>query len=175
MRAVRKLPLHIRIAHDRSGDQLREQRDIGAEGDKVPLRRTCAAKHIDHIGHALERVKRNADWQCDGKIRQKRKRRQPLQRENGRRRIFEKAEQQHIDGNAEHEHGFAPILVRVKVPEQPPGKVVEQDRRGHQQQIDRLAPGVKHQARRKQHRVFCAVGHSEINEQRRREEEKQKR
>ncbi len=65
-----KLIGEIAIAHDRPGDQLREECDVGREVAEAASPLHPAAIEIDRVRHRLEGVERDADRQDDPQQRQ---------------------------------------------------------------------------------------------------------
>ena len=63
--AVLHLLRHILVPDNGTGNELREQGDIGTEGQRILLNRRIVAVHVNHIAHGLEHIKGNADGQGD--------------------------------------------------------------------------------------------------------------
>ena len=61
--SVGELLVHVAVADDGTGNELREERDIGSEGNDTALHPRVAAVHVDRVGHDLEGVERNPDRQ----------------------------------------------------------------------------------------------------------------
>src|SRR5262249_20163448 len=52
-------------ADDGTGHELREERDEEAVVEEAPDGSLLASVHVNHVGHALERVEADAEWQND--------------------------------------------------------------------------------------------------------------
>ena len=169
MRAGQELPVHIAVAHDRSRNELWEQRHIGAEGDITALRLVLPTVQINRIGHDLKRVEGYADGQL-----------QPLQRmqDAGERRdqpqVFDDEvcvlkEYQHRQVEHQRDHQPHPRPVPVAVPVFPDGKsakIADRDREQHHRDIDRLVPAVKDKAQKEQRQIAPTQRHEIVNRQR---------
>ena len=62
---LREILVHVAVADDRPGDELREERLVRAEGYEVSFRLHLAAPNVDCVGDALEGEERDADRQHD--------------------------------------------------------------------------------------------------------------
>ena len=147
MRALRDLLVHIAVADDRPGDQLREHGDVKRQRKRIFLRPGLVAVHVDHITERLEGVKRDAD-RHDNAGQRERCAEQAVRGGNEKVQIFAHAEHCNVEDHAQRQPDFA---VRA-AHEQAEDKVNEN---GHQQQYDqpRLAVEIKEQAERQQHAV----------------------
>ncbi len=160
MLPVLQLPRHIGIAHDGPGDQLGEHGDIGAEIHDGALGGHIAPVHIDGVAEDLEGIKADADGQRY--LRHWQGKAQGIEGGGGEAGVFEPPQQaQTDDGRKDQQQALfsgEALHQQTKAP-------AHQDGQGHQQQIDRLAPAVKHQGEHQQHGVFEPEGHGEIQRQ----------
>ena len=163
----------VHIAHDRPGDELREHRHVAAEGDRVALRRAVAAVDVDGVGHGLERVEGDAHRQRHARHRDGERERR-VERGDDQPRILEEAEQREVDRDRRNEQRPPHARPAVKLFHQQAVAVVHDRGKEHQHDVDRLAPGVEDQARKKQQQVPKPPRHREIEQDRQRQKERQK-
>src|SRR5690606_17306121 len=78
-----KLGDHALRSFDRTGDKLREERDIQSEDPKVLFRFFHAAINIDDVAHGFEGVKRNPHGQQDAKSRDRVRQTQAFEKRPG--------------------------------------------------------------------------------------------
>ena len=149
-----QLPLHCFVLHNRPGDQLREQRDIGAEGNGVFLRCHRPAVNIDDVAERLEGVKADADGQCQFQQGQVAAGQgvHALHQQVG---VLKDAQRPDIPRDAENKDRLGPsmLLALLQGGHRQSAQVVEQDGGKHQPDIHRLSPGVKKQAGQQQPQV----------------------
>ena len=152
--AMRKLLFHRFILHNGAGNQLREQRNVGAEGDGVFLRRHSPPVHINDITQRLEGVKADADGQ--GQLQQRYLAAgHMVYGANQQIGVFKEAQRPDIPSNTENKQRFGQTLflplLQGGYPQ--PAQVVEQNGSHHQPDINRLAPGIEQQADHQQPQV----------------------
>ncbi len=94
-----QLLVDIRIAHDRSGDQLGEHGDIGTEAHQALLGICLFSVQIDRIGHRLECIKADADRQSD--IERAQMQAEHVQVADQKVSVFEESEQDEVEGDAQ--------------------------------------------------------------------------
>ena len=150
-----QLSLDVPVLDDGARDELREQRDVQCEGQEDLLDADLAGVQVDDVREDLERVERDAD-------RQRQFERRDVRAEDAVHvvdeevRVLEEAEDPEVEDDRENELGGR-RLVPSAVPgvvDDPAGREVEQDAEEHQQDIDRLAPCVEHEAGAEQYAVF---------------------
>ena len=131
-----KLLRHISVGHNRARHKLRKHGHKNRKLQEIFLCRYVAPVHINHIGHGLEGVKRNAD---------------------GKRQVyaavFKKTEHGKIDckGGKQKVKGFPLPSVSLY---QHAMQIIRYRGKQHQHNINRFAPSVKQKAPRKEHNVF---------------------
>ena len=152
--AVIQLIGDVLIADDRAGDQLREQRYIGAEGDDVLLHRRFSAIDIDGVGHRLEGIEADTDRQV-GQLRDRDVReREHIDGLEDHAGILEEAEHTQVDDHRRHQKRlrFLRRFLAVFIDKEAAG-VVDDGRDHHQDDIHRLAPSVKDEIHNKKKEV----------------------
>ena len=143
---------HRLIAHDGTGNQLREEGDVQADANQVLLHLSIAPVHVDDIAHRLEREKRYANGQCDFRHRklQAKPRAHVGQQE---RQIFEHAQHPQIvhDHQRHGDPGLPPVGAHLVHPEakQP----VEHNGEQHDKHKRRLSPCIEQQAHNRQEQI----------------------
>jgi hypothetical protein len=111
---LEKLRHEIFTPLDRTCDELREKRDEERVDAEVLLRRDLPAVYVDHVGEALEGVKRDADGQDDvqrGRAQGNRDEREQLRNRAGEEvEVLEEKQQQkwNRDGDGENPLARAP-------------------------------------------------------------------
>ena len=147
-----ELALDVAVPHDGPGNALMKEAHIQKQGAEFLLGHHLSAVNVHHIGQELKGIKRNADGQRDfrDEFRNTEQRLRVAEQESG---VFEHGEEPEVDGAGEHEAELcfsgSPVFAD-KVRKEPVGK-----RHADQQQdIHRLAPGIKHQRKNEHHRVF---------------------
>ena len=140
-----ELVRNVLVAHDGARDELREERDKGAEADIVALHVRVAAVDVYRVGHRLEGIERDAYRQGDAQ-RLDVDKRQEAKRLGDEVVVLEKAEQGQVDDHVDDEDGLGLLLLR-----EPPAAyeqavdVVYRDGKQHEDDENRLAPAVKNE------------------------------
>ena len=141
---------HVLIPDDRPGDELREQRHIGAKGNNTALYAGFFPIDVDHIGHDLEGIERDPDGEGDQRGRQVGEQGDTLQNAGHKTGVFEKSQQSQVNNDTGDQQNFSgPFLILVFV-DQKPVYVVDHRRKDHHQDKNRLAPSIKYQIGGKQ-------------------------
>ena len=174
--AALELPADVRVQDNRTGNQLREEHDEGAEVDQVVLHLDFAPVDIHRVGQNLEGVKADAQRQVElGGIQQRQA--QPQQGiDVGQEEVCVLKEEQEAqrDEKGDPETSLARLFIVVIPLHQQSGNVVDADRDEHDGEKFSLAPGVKEQAGQKEHRVLCLKGHQVIDQKGDRKKTEQK-
>ncbi len=126
-------------AHDGSGHQLREERDVERVIDDVGDDFLLAAVDIDHVGHALEGVEADAHRQDD--VQRERIEwpgHHPRQIAGQEIVVLEEAEKTEVGGQAHHQRGLA-FASGGKTPHPHGGRVID-GREGDDQQHELRVP-----------------------------------
>ena len=160
------------IAHDGTGDELREHGHIAAKGDDVMLHRALPAVDVDGIGHGLEGIEGDADGQRDlGHVN-----RQPQQVINGlhsKARVLKEAEQPQIDDAGGNEHSAAQSGLIVPFFDQKAVGIVHKGGKDHQHHINGLAPCIENQRHDEQNQIAQLLGHEEVQKDHQRHKQQQ--
>ena len=165
MCTLRQLPVDVAVADDRSGDELREERDVGAEGDVILLRVGVEPVHVDHVGERLERIERDPDGErhVHGAHSDPGQRREDG---HGEIPVFEKSEDEEIHRDRRRQVRLRAAAVRLPVlPDEPPEDIIDGHRREHEEDVQRLAPAVEDETDGEQHRVPPLQRRVEIQKQ----------
>ena len=156
---VLQIVRHRLILDDGPGDELGEQRHIGAEVHDVPLGRHHTAVHVDGVAHGLERVERDADGQQqsqrgDGRAQQ------TVYIGNGEIRVLEEPQNTQIPHHGHDEHRLGPLGLPhgAEMADGQSVAVVEHRGKQHDKDIFRLAPAVKQQAEHQKQRIAQLPG-----------------
>ena len=144
--AMLDLLLDIVIAHDRTCDELREERDVESDIQDTPLSLCLVIINIEEIGEQLECEERDADGERDvdgGKIRMQ----QQSRFVRGKRQILENEQQADVERSASDEP-VSPHLLRAPrcLADPEADKPASDDRNDHEEYEDGLAPGIEQQA-----------------------------
>ena len=143
------------VADDRTGDELRKERDVEPHHHRAALRRYRAAVDVDDVREAVKREKGDPERQrqlqdadpgtpeCGEKA---------VQIVGGETEVLERAEQREIDGDRDRDRR-APRHGATRATHEQPERIVERDRRHHDEHEGRLRPGVKEQARDQQDEI----------------------
>ena len=124
-------------AHDRAGDELREEGDVEAEADEAAARLEPPAVDVDRVAERLERVEADADGQQD--VEDGRIELHPEQREDVPRRgaeeveVLEDAEEAEVAAEADQQPSLLARL-RLRAGDLEAGREVEE--RGEEDQPD---------------------------------------
>ena len=155
------------VADDRSCDQLGEHGNVQGKREQILLNDIAAlvvgllTVHVDHIGHALEGEERDADRQDDLPHGQG-----AVKKTDGdlceEIKIFEINKQAKIEQHAGCQQSRSSLSVQFCLMNADPDEIVYKDRRHHQENILRFAPGVEEQAADQQHCVFPQNGRYRI-------------
>ena len=170
--SVLELRRDIPVLDNRSRHNLRKAGDIRREIDKALLDGYLSAVEIDSIGHALECEKGYSYRQRQTRIgypRSEDRIKYPY-REGA---ILKDKQQPQIHHYRYYQAGKT-LFAALGPCHQSASGVIYQGGYQHDPDIDRLAPGVKQNARDKQKRVFKLFGGYQINQQHRRKVVKQK-
>ena len=97
---------HVLIADNGTGDELGEQRHIGAERDHIALHTGFLPVYVDDIGHDLEGVERDTDREGDQRGGQVGEQRDALQNAGNKAGVFEESQQPQIDNDTGNEQNF---------------------------------------------------------------------
>ena len=160
---------NVPVAHDRSGDQLREHRDIRSETDIRLLRIGIVPVKVDRIRHRLECIETDADRQTQMQRLQKLQT-QSIQIAGQEIPVFEESEQHKIHYDARNEILFCPFTVAVPVfSDGFAEEIIECDGADHQQHIHRFSPAVEKQTDQKQHQIAKTPRNGVIHKQHRRQ------
>ena len=168
--AAGQLVADVVVAHDRPGDQLREEGNIEREVDRIALRLGVAAVDVDHIGQGVKGEEGNAERQV---------RRVEIERGQvagagepqdvvlggDKAGIFVIGQQADVHDHRARDHETRrrrPAISFEHQPEQP----VEGDRGEHHEHEKLLAPRIEHQARKQQDRVPGPARRGEIKQPR---------
>ena len=130
------------VADDGARDELREEGDVEPEIEHTALHLGLAAVHVDAVAHGLEGKEGDADGERDLRHSQLRPE-QGVEVLHGKAEVFEMEEDAEVENDREHEP--KPFAPRARLDETE--GVVDRDGQQHQEDIDRLAPGVEEQAR----------------------------
>lgn len=164
-------------ADDRSGDQLREHRDVAGVVNEIANHLGVAAVHVDHITHRLKSVETDPEGQNDTEETRE------LGRRNAHRRhecivvldpeikILEKAEDREV---ADDRNGHEGFFLRREPFHQPPVGIVDRRVEEHQKAEIRVRPPVEKIAEEREDRVFPLARTGVVARQHRRQKEKQK-
>ena len=172
MRALPELQSNVAVTHDRTCDELGEERNIGGKVNEVSLCRRVAAINVDDIAEHLEGVEADADGKAQ------------LQKRQGKSRggidagkeeicILEIAEQPKAHKDRERQKDLRRPLPAVLFNQQAE-EIPLRDGDEHQNDIFRLAPGVEEKTYEQQRRVFQPARHQKVEQQRRRQKIKEK-
>jgi hypothetical protein len=163
------------VADDRSGDELREERDVQAEVDRVPERLHLGPVDVDQIRERVEREEGDAEREVHrGKGHGAHPERgepdvQVVDQEVG---VLEGDEQAEVGGDGGAQH---PLLPGRDL-ERPAEQIVDGNRADHHEGERRLAPRVEEQARDEQEGVPRASTDHEVRaEDDRKEQEEEDR
>ena len=157
-----QLGQEFRRLHDRPGHQLREERDVQRELQRVAAGAQPAPVHVDGIAQALERVERYAHRQYDPQ------RARPPHAEGGAESAHEKVhvleEEQHQQRHR-HAHGQYPPAAGPPFHAQA-RQIGHRRQKQHQAAEPPVPPAVEHVAGRQQQRVPGAgVPHHRLRQQ----------
>ena len=140
--AVFQLRRHIVVADDGPRHQLREHADVGGVVDIAFLHFGVAAVKVDGVGHALEGVEGDADGQRQVRIKET-DAEQGVDIFHQEGAVFKQRQQRKVDNHRGEERRFPDFRVFPVALHDPAGGVVEQGGKQHQQDVNRLAPGVE--------------------------------
>ena len=149
---VAQAPRDRVITDDRSGDKLREHRDIDRDREQAAVGRDPAAMDVDQIRDRVKREERNAERQREAGQRERIRADERVDRPDGEVGVFEQSEQREIGGDTERGRELAPAALRRA--DRQRGAVVHHDLAGEQQDETRLAPGVEQQRSKQQNDVL---------------------
>ncbi len=97
-------------ADDRAGHQLREKRNEQRVVDWIRDRLLLVAVDVDHVGHALERVKADAERKNDAQRERVRRLVEQVRDIGGEEIVvLEETEQPEIGGETDHQRGLARV------------------------------------------------------------------
>ena len=164
-----QLLLQVRIAHDGSGHQLREQGQVNAEGHKVLLDFCISPVYIDHIGHRLESEKRDSGRQ-HRRVKTGLHPRDPVPGIHEETGILEPDQRQQVQHDQEDQHcpGW------FSFPGHPLHSApVQHHAPGDQQQPGRIPPSIKKQGCRQEERHPQPGRQHPVSEQHARHEQEQ--
>ena len=165
-RMVGKLCRGVLPADDRPRDQPGEKREIQEERIRSPADALRRAVRIDKVRNAVEREKRYAERQ-----RQRLRERRQSQRFEHKRKIFIKSEQRKVSRRA---HGAPELPALFAAGDEPPEKIVPEERRKKHGKRCKAAEAVEHRARCRQEDILCpASRHEPVEKKRRGKKEKQ--
>ncbi len=155
-----ELRQEIISAHDRPGDQLREEAHEGRIVEQVAPRMHMPAIDVQRVAQALEGIEADTDRQD-----------QPQRHRIGldacgmqqghegigeEIEVFEGEQQRQVHEQADHDDQLAPVRVRRRLHRQP-GAVIEHGREGEQQGEARIPGAVEDVAGDQQHDLAVAV------------------
>ena len=138
--------VNVLIADNRTCDQLREQRYICTDNNRILLHTRITAVNVDDIRHDLERIERNTDRQRQTERRNVDKRdfRQVFGKEV---EILEKSEQTEVDNHADDQNDFCTFVIGIPVfTDVITAHIVKEHGKDHQKYINGFAPAVEEQA-----------------------------
>ena len=152
VRSFAQLSVDIRVADDRTRDQLGKKRNVGSQIDRILLRAHVASVDVHRIAEDLEGIEADPDRERDlqqgyGKPRH----RVPIRNEKVG--VFE------IDQKSKRRsHGQKQQKLRgarsAEALDQQAEKIAEQNGYQHDDHVPRFSPGVEYQARQEQDRIF---------------------
>ena len=162
------------VAHDGTGDELREKGDVERELERVALHRGVAAVDVDDVAQALKGEERDADGQRH--LRHRNDRQQGVEHLAEEARVLEPAQQRKPQHHGKR-HAEPPRPRAVRRSRQQPAGVVDGDGEQHEQQKFRPAAGIERQRKGQQDKVpqiAAAPRHEEIQDKQARQEKDQK-
>ena len=146
------------VADDRAGDELRKERDVERDVDRIAVGAEAAPVDVDDVGQAVEGEERDAERQLDVGLAEVVAERLQERGEIGgdEVRVFEDAEHEEIAGDREAER---PLPARAGVAVDDDRRdIVEGDGEQEDQQEARLAPGVEDEREQQRDDVLADDG-----------------
>ena len=142
--AVFQFGRNIRVADNRSRNQLGEQDDVGAEVDDIVLRLDISAVDVDGIAHRLEGIKADAQRQCDRKVRHRYPgdRFDVFEEKPG---IFKGKQDPEVQDHRQDQKQFAQFRIVPESLDTLTAGIVDQHGGEHDGKVFYLSPGVENQ------------------------------
>ena len=159
---------------DRAGDELREHRHVGEVVEVVFLDRHLALIEVDGVAHGLEGEEADADRETEPERRDcgAGERIDRIHQEIG---VLEEAETTEVDEHRQQEAEPTDGRTLIRAVHHTAERVVGQGLENHEQDVDRLAPGVEEQGKCEQDIVLPAERYQIVEDQAERQEVKKKR
>ena len=164
-------------AYDRSGDELREHRNVTRVVDEVADDLGVAAVDVDHVAHRLEGVETDPERQYDAEKSGELRGGYSQRRDEGviifdpEVEVFEETEDREV---AYDRDGDEELFALRETFHQPSVGVVDGGVEEHQYAEIRIRPAVEEVAKQRQHRMFTFSRCEVVPRQHRRQKEKQK-
>ena len=151
-----QLPCHVNVAHNRTGNQLRKQRNVSTKSNRVLLCGHIVAVHINGIAQALEGVEADADGQCQ--LQQLHiQTGQFVEVVNKEVCVFEHTQRREAQRNRYDQPDSFPAL-GGRLSNSQTAQPEHQNRANHQKYIHRLSPTVKQQAKQQKYQILGKNG-----------------
>ena len=126
------------VAHDRTGNQLREHRDVQQQVAEAFLRLAFLPVHIHQVGNGLEGVETDADGKCQ--LRHMDFQAEAAQQVSEEAQVFERSQNGQIGGQPQCKQQSPALPGPVQAPAEEP----VQECAGHQKEyIKRFSPGIE--------------------------------